>query len=446
MCLFYFAGKLNQKSPISSPRVNNSRTPPVSDTDPCDSNPLAPVVQYYCMACGIKYSSLDNLRAHQIYYCPKREVQPLALVPSYPGLQHTGSRTPTHDFKCSKCKNAYPTDELLRQHPCMVQRKCPYCDVYCPTLSAAQRHLVTHTGIKSFRCSLCGYKGHTLRGMRTHIRIHLDKNNSTPEEAYILCMDEGGTEIGCAGKKSSGVRVNSERIKSVISTEPPITDMGMAVSPVSIPPANVMPSDILAIKAVPDDPVATGDTTHWCQICGYSSSYKGNVVRHVKLVHKDLVSTQSMSNIVNSRPTAESLMKQSEQIDHSSRASSQEAILTTDHSNSSSSMDVKPMVNGLVPKSDPVLRLEEKPLMVKSETTSPPPSAVAGSSSKAIKRPHSEDGQCGAFISKSGPKYCKSCDISFNFLSNFLAHKKFYCTPKQSEVPAQESTSIQSVQ
>lgn len=437
--------------------MSNSRTPPVSDTDPCETTPLAPVVQYYCMACGIKYTSLDNLRAHQFYYCPKREMQPLALVPPYPSsLQHANTRTSNQDYKCSKCKNAYPTEELLRQHPCVVQRKCPYCDVYCPTLSAAQRHLVTHTGIKSFRCSLCGYKGHTLRGMRTHIRIHLDKNSSTPEEAYILCMDEGGAEIGCAGRKSAGgVRLNSDRIKSVISTEPPPhSEMVMPLSPVSGPPpaAGILPvSDILAIKAVPDDPVATGDTTHWCQICGYSSSYKGNVVRHVKLVHKDLVSTQAMSNIVNSRPSAESLLKQSEQIEHPGRAVSQEAVLATsvaDHSNSSSSLDVKPIVNGLVNKSDPVLRLEDKPLMLKAEATTPPPqSTAAGSSSKGVKRPLSEDGQCaqGAFTSKSGPKYCKSCDISFNFLSNFLAHKKFYCTPR-GEVPAQETTSVQPVQ
>lgn len=432
--MFSVSGKTAQKSPrMPSPRTNSSSssrtTPPVADAESTESMPL---LQYYCVACGIKYSSLDNLRAHQLYYCPKREVQPLAYAGLHPGAQ---------DYRCAKCKNAYPTEELLRQHPCVVQRKCPYCDVYCPTLSAAQRHLVTHTGIKSFRCSLCGYKGHTLRGMRTHIRIHLDKNNSTPEEAYILCMDEGGTEIGCAGRKSSGVRVSSDRIKSVISTEPPLGDGGMAVSPIAAPPPAVVPADVMAIKAVPDDTVATGDTTHWCQICGYSSSYKGNVVRHVKLVHKDLVTTQAMSNIVNSKPSAETLLKQCDSTDHAGRSSSQEALSMAEYSNSSSSLDVKPMVNGLVNKTDQVLRLEEKPLVLKSEATSPPPGAPKG-----VKRPLPEEGQCGAFASKSGPKYCKSCDISFNYLSNFLAHKKFYCTPRQSDASTQDSTSVQPVQ
>lgn len=28
---------------------------------------------------------------------------------------------------------------------------------------------------------------------------------------------------------------------------------------------------------------------------------------------------------------------------------------------------------------------------------------------------------------KISPRYCKSCDISFNYLSTFIAHKRFYC-------------------
>ncbi|XP_071038520.1 zinc finger protein ush isoform X2 [Parasteatoda tepidariorum] len=436
-----------QKSPLSSPRVNNTRTPPVSDVvDSRESSPnqqhaAAALLQYYCMACGIKYSSIDNLRAHQLYYCPKREVntaQPVALVPSF-------SRN-NQEYKCTKCKNAYPTEELLRQHPCVVQRKCPYCDVYCPTLSAAQRHLVTHTGIKSFRCSLCGYKGHTLRGMRTHIRIHLDKNSSTPEEAYILCMDEGGTEIGCASRKPSGSRLNSDRIKSVIGTEPPQGETVLAVSPVSGPSPTMFPTDIVAIKAVPDDPVATGDTTHWCQICGYSSSYKGNVVRHVKLVHKDLISSQTMSNIVNSRPSLENHSKTNDSMESVRGVTPHDSA--AEHSNSSSSLDVKPIVNGILSKNEQPLRVDDKTLILKSETVSPPPPSTAASS-KGIKRPLTDEGQCqaGTYSSKAGAKYCKSCDISFNYLSNFLAHKKFYCTPRSSgEVAGQEASTVQSVQ
>ncbi|XP_054711107.1 zinc finger protein ush-like [Uloborus diversus] len=447
------SGRSSQKSPIASPRISNSRSPPNPEHS-SDSGGASPshipqsMLQYYCMACGIKYTSVDNLRAHQLYYCLKRDTSsnPMTLVPSFPPRAAS-----SQEFRCGKCKNAYPTEDLLRQHPCVVQRKCPYCDVYCPTLSAAQRHLVSHTGIKSFRCSLCGYKGHTLRGMRTHIRIHLDKNSSTPEEAYIVCMDEGGTEIGCAGRKaSSSTRsLNSDRIKSVIATEPPLhSETSLMVNPLP----TVAPMDIVAIKTVTEDPVATGDTTHWCQICGYSSSYKGNVVRHVKLVHKDLVTNQAMSSVVNSRPSVETVSKVTEPhpVEHSSsQSASQDHISLADHSNSSSSsMDVKPIVNGVLGKTE-IQRLDisdKSPPLMKTENISPPPSSM---NSKGVKRPLPEDSQCsGTFSSSSkvGPKYCKSCDISFNYLSNFLAHKKFYCTPRPGEVPGQESSSVQSVQ
>lgn len=355
-------------------------------------------------------------------------------VPSFTSRNNNNNN---QDFKCSKCKNAYPSEELLRQHPCVVQRKCPYCDVYCPTLSAAQRHLVTHTGIKSFRCSLCGYKGHTLRGMRTHIRIHLDKNSSTPEEAYILCMDEGGAEIGCASRKPSSARVNSERIKSVIATEPPHVEAVSVTSPA------VLPSDMVAIKAISEDSMVAGDTTHWCQICGYSSSYKGNVVRHVKLVHKDLVATQAMSSIVNSRPSVDQKPPNNESGEHLGRGTPRD-FSSAEHSNSSSSLDVKPIVNGLIK----VDKAEDKALVLKTESVSPSPTEDSVSSPKGVKRPLSEEGQCpsGSFSSKAGPQYCKACDISFNYLSNFIAHKKFYCTMQRGEISGQESSAAQSVQ
>lgn len=34
---------------------------------------------------------------------------------------------------------------------------------------------------------------------------------------------------------------------------------------------------------------------------------------------------------------------------------------------------------------------------------------------------------------QTGPKYCQTCKISFNYLSTFLAHKKFYCLNNSTE-------------
>ncbi|KAF0286663.1 Zinc finger protein ush [Amphibalanus amphitrite] len=78
-----------------------------------------------------------------------------------------------------------------RSHPALATGwKCPCCDVYSPTAAAAQKHLETHNNVRAFKCSLCGYKGNTLRGMRTHIRMHfMDKKSpDLSEENFITCI------------------------------------------------------------------------------------------------------------------------------------------------------------------------------------------------------------------------------------------------------------------
>lgn len=56
--------------------------------------------------------------------------------------------------------------------------RCPVCGAVSPTAGAAQRHMDAHQGVKAFRCTICRYKGNTLRGMRTHIRMHFEKRGT----------------------------------------------------------------------------------------------------------------------------------------------------------------------------------------------------------------------------------------------------------------------------
>ncbi|KAJ8948882.1 hypothetical protein NQ318_005503 [Aromia moschata] len=41
---------------------------------------------------------------------------------------------------------------------------------------------------------------------------------------------------------------------------------------------------------------------------------------------------------------------------------------------------------------------------------------------------------------KPGAKYCKSCDIYFNYYSTFIAHKKFYCSSHAGRSPPRPPT------
>lgn len=54
----------SKPSPPTSPLANNT-------AGNAQGTPLA-YQQLICAACGIKFTSLDNLSAHQMYYCPKR--------------------------------------------------------------------------------------------------------------------------------------------------------------------------------------------------------------------------------------------------------------------------------------------------------------------------------------------------------------------------------------
>ncbi|XP_066594176.1 zinc finger protein ush isoform X2 [Prorops nasuta] len=244
-----------------------SNSPP-----PATGTPSPPLVQLICAACGIKFASMDNLVAHQSFYCPKR-----------PEPQE-------HHSRCTKCKaNIEPGST----HTCGAGPtggwRCPVCGTVSPTAGAAQRHMDSHQGVKAFRCKICCYKGNTLRGMRTHIRMHFEKRGTDlQEESYITCVLDDEAII-------------------------PMAEPAPATTPEEVPAETQVNGKTDARKSppVPLAPVSTNK---------------------VKQERED------------TPPPEESL--------------------------------------------DP---------------------------------------------SKTGPRYCRSCDISFNYLSTFLAHKKFYCSSHAGE-------------
>src|SRR5699024_3289797 len=43
---------------------------------------------------------------------------------------------------------------------------------------------------QSFKCTICGYKGNTLRGMKTHVRVHGDQLQGAQEESFIIPLSD----------------------------------------------------------------------------------------------------------------------------------------------------------------------------------------------------------------------------------------------------------------
>lgn len=327
-----------------------SGSPPISPRSGGTTSPATgpQYQQLICLACGIKFTSLDNLNAHQAYYCLKRV---------------------DIDRKCSKCRAvAEPGHQCV---PPPVQSaaplagwKCPCCDVISPTASAAQRHMESHTGVKAYRCIVCRYKGNTLRGMRTHIRMHF-KNRSPDfqEEKYIKYILE---------------------------------DDGVSTMEVSVAPLPGTPG-VTDDRAVSPSSEGRQGPFYDCGQCSYTTNYKGNLQRHTKLVHESQgVVDETVVNGANNDKYTKSmpLLDEEEEVVVKKEAIEPEVIIA-------------PVEDG-----GPVIKEEQ---MEVSEN---------------------KDDEIMREASKPGAKYCKSCDIYFNYYSTFIAHKKFYCSSHAGEIAA----------
>lgn len=155
---------------VSPPPANNATTIGIPQT----------YQQLICVACGVKFASRDNLNAHQAYYCLKRNEENQTAAASI-SIQNKE--------KCAKCKSFHDPSQGCANIGGAY--KCPICDVTSSSSAEARKHMETHGGIKAFRCTICRYKGNTLRGMRTHIRMHIDKKSGDfNEENYITCILE----------------------------------------------------------------------------------------------------------------------------------------------------------------------------------------------------------------------------------------------------------------
>lgn len=86
-----------------------------------------------------------------------------------------------------------------------------------------------------------------------------------------------------------------------------------------------------------------------------------------------------------------------------------------------------PIVVDCVEDEDEYIEVDELPNIKSSNSPKESVEAATKEDSKSSQEP-AEDAADDSSIKKYGPKYCKSCDISFNYLSTFIAHKKYYCS------------------
>ncbi|KAL4002193.1 hypothetical protein ACH3XW_2480 [Acanthocheilonema viteae] len=140
-------------------RIKQFRRNTHSSSSNCDSTeednstgekliPSEPDKKYRC-DCGISFSSEITLNGHKKYYCHNNANQ-------------------TAQFREPQRKIAY---------------HCQQCDFLPVSASQLAQHIrVNHAAIQAYVCQICGYKGYSQRGIRSHLRTHTEYADEKPED------------------------------------------------------------------------------------------------------------------------------------------------------------------------------------------------------------------------------------------------------------------------
>ncbi|KAL1457983.1 hypothetical protein WDU94_008160 [Cyamophila willieti] len=328
-----------------NPQLKPSPSPP-SPTTSVSPKPTTPLLQFICNACGVKFMSYESLTAHQTYYCNKKPiVSSSSSVTSQDGSEKSNRKSP-------KFKQELPG----------VGWKCPCCNVISTSTCAAQKHMESHKNVKAFLCSICSYKGNTLRGMRTHIRMHFETRSAdVVEDNFITCVIDD----------AAGINNNNE---------------GTDLSKQNSRSENFNNNDI----------EMSPESTH-----NVNGIIRKNKFQDVT-IQDDRVENEIKKEVIDPE----------EYIDVDEDSNSH---IDTNNCNASSSPNLENNTLDLTRgNSESKMKCELDITRIQNEV-----SVKKENLGNEITRVESETDE--------DSRYCTTCDITFNYASSLIAHKKFYC-------------------
>lgn len=385
--------------------------------------------QFVCAACGIRFKSLDNLQAHQTYYCTKRAGGPVAhTIP----IASSANSNSDAALKMSHEENVAETYRSKRSNGTTSEKVVNGCNTN-GIGNVKSRSSSNQQQVQSFQCSICGYKGHTLRGMRTHVRMHTDELHGANEEDFIDHLDHSApipvaVNNGVVSKKraSSGVKRRKsndhhEEPQQVTTTTNYLLnhDDHQLTNTAPSCPGFSSKSSPMETHSESEESVTHEPAPHFnCFHCNYKSNYYGDIVKHMKLVHKD-----SPFNTILSQP----LRQPSVELHESDHSSDDVGVCKLVGSKSEVAVDSKRRRRKIDPKV-PVRPSSESAIPLVKRSPEPPSSLM--DIVKGMKQQNGTEKGMSKETESSvkNLKYCEDCDISFNFVNSYLAHKQFYCS------------------
>lgn len=515
--------------------------------------------QYFCAACGIKYTSYDNLHAHQTYYCLKRNnaanppqtattpissgtiESPLpsspisssatpqslltprllavaaaaaslgnqsnptegfldfssptsltqqwnALVTAAAAVNAKTNSTLTNgligDYNCHKCKASYVSSDTLAAHVCSADIRLEKNEKPQTTPSSA-------ASLQTYKCTICGYKGHTMRGMRTHVRVHTEElaatgafeeefivqNTDLPEPSIGRRSSHGNSLTNPARQRRRSHNIdpqlfnchsNSETMENVLRTQmnsffESSNKQRNSSKEHSLEDSstNRKTSSSLTNSISNSSDVVNSVQNHNCQFCPYTSNYKGNVIRHIKLVHKEIngclptsISSSSLQQPF-IKEAMDGLLPNNADLPDELNVGEIAIGGGINHTKSSSlnskisSLSLNGIREGSSPSISPSITPNHLLSTLSSSTMSSPNrtldlikeknknssmninTSIQNNTNNSEKIDSTYDGKNSDQDLDS--KYCSVCNISFTYRNSYLAHKRYYCSSHTNE-------------
>uniref|UniRef100_A0A3Q3VQC8 Zinc finger protein, FOG family member 1 n=1 Tax=Mola mola TaxID=94237 RepID=A0A3Q3VQC8_MOLML len=189
-----------------------------------------------CKDCGIWYRSERNLQAHLMYYCASRQKQPAT------------ASSPPQD----KPRESYPNERI-----------CPFpqCNKSCPSASSLEIHMRTHSGERPFVCLICLSAFTTKANCERHLKVHTDTLN--------------GVCHGCGFVSTSRDILYSHLVTSHMVCQPSQSE--------NYSPGRGIPKLPLSTGLSPGD----SGVVLKCQVCGHNSDSPAQLQQHVR-THLDV--------------------------------------------------------------------------------------------------------------------------------------------------------------
>lgn len=500
----------------------------------------APHLQYKCLHCNIRFSSVDTLKAHKQYYCPHDKTSERSV--SSPESHDEGPDSAMEElcYSCPQCNNAFSTNRLLRQHYCSkstkTSLKCLYCDHIANSDNRMADHIKVHVPSKAYRCTLCGYRGNTSRGMRMHGKMHVD-NGEEFSEINMVEYEEPPTIPAQMNTSSDHSLLDPEAELIRLKNEPykrrrsrkSFEKSDFSSSSPFLPTTGCIcmlcgdalpdPNSFLIHMRLHELSYIESHMVNSCKSCDFVAESKETLSSHMKVAHDRTFSrhelVETMSDTVkcesskpdsttpvanpdsNTEGSGDQVVKIKEEPMDSGYETREEFHQTVDIKQEKysdiesctkkrcrsaptstipeiSSVPAKRCTNISSPtpsvfddvslrkpteatssdkesaqsirecgspsalrkrkQNEDINRLSIK--VIKSEATSPnSPSTIHSATFQIIPFAASvpPDGTTQCERDSVDTKYCKRCDISFTYLSSFIAHKKYYCVGRPSE-------------